>query len=500
MGERLGVGVTLVLTIEISRGALQSVMPICGELLWLEIFFLLNLAFTVISLLESTVVLGLAFATAENLLPPPLQFHKAFRGLLEFHKALRNSIRRYTPRVADATGDKSDGSSIAAQFSSYATEGESLAGFLLRSSMDVGGEVAATAAAKAKKAASEAAAVTGAARFAGMAANVVPAWRRRSLDEAPPGGASSGSNLQRVTPRMTGGGEARVPATPSDLKLHDLPAASVGEAATLLMRQSASHEDREPINVEPAVSAESMWSAAAAPPLEQPRLAPLRPLRTPPSLPKGMLPPGITQTTNARPPPVAVPPQPPPSPPGLEGRPAVAPVRAKPKRKWPWASTLSNEDDEHLIRFAVQPVPDLGLKLHHPSPTADASSELVGFTLTGPPEALSTLRLAAGIGTEQRLPSSLITGLISPIRPITHTHTDVMSSSSSSQIQVPKGTTSSILPLVTWHALLTRPPLVPRGRYDLLWLLVPLRHRRVRPRTCHAATECRLRAGRVRAA
>jgi hypothetical protein len=47
VGERLGVGVTLVLTIEISRASLQHVVPICGELLWLEMFFLLNLAFTV---------------------------------------------------------------------------------------------------------------------------------------------------------------------------------------------------------------------------------------------------------------------------------------------------------------------------------------------------------------------------------------------------------------------------------------------------------------------
>ena len=65
MGERLGVGVTLVLTIEISRGALQAVLPICGELLWLEMVFVLNLLFTIISLVESCVVLGLAFTFDE---------------------------------------------------------------------------------------------------------------------------------------------------------------------------------------------------------------------------------------------------------------------------------------------------------------------------------------------------------------------------------------------------------------------------------------------------
>ena len=50
MGERLGVGVTLVLTIEISRGSAQAVLPVCGELLWLEMIFLLNLIFTIVSL------------------------------------------------------------------------------------------------------------------------------------------------------------------------------------------------------------------------------------------------------------------------------------------------------------------------------------------------------------------------------------------------------------------------------------------------------------------
>ena len=40
--ERLGVGVTLVLTIEISRGSAQAVLPVCGELLWLEMIFLLQ--------------------------------------------------------------------------------------------------------------------------------------------------------------------------------------------------------------------------------------------------------------------------------------------------------------------------------------------------------------------------------------------------------------------------------------------------------------------------
>lgn len=69
VGERLGIGVTLVLTIEVSRGALQAVMPICGEWLWIEIFFFLNLIYTIASLLESCIVLGFAYCQEETLLP-----------------------------------------------------------------------------------------------------------------------------------------------------------------------------------------------------------------------------------------------------------------------------------------------------------------------------------------------------------------------------------------------------------------------------------------------
>ena len=100
-------------------------------------------------------------------------------------------------------------------------------------------------------------------------------------------------------------------------------------------------------------------------------------------------------------------------------------------------------EDEHLIRFAVQPVPGLSLELQPPSPSSDdVSSDLVEFTLTGPPEALSTLRTAAGLGPEERLPPSLRTGLTSPINPITLTTGDIVSSSVANKIQVPEGSKS----------------------------------------------------------
>ena len=129
VGERLGVGVTLVLTIEISRGALQEVVPICGELLWLETVFLLNLFFTVLSLIESAIVLGLAFATTETLLPQPIT------------NLLKMCGRRSRSRVGDLGGGE-----VAAAFKQYALQGESLAGFLLRSPTVIGGGAVNTAA------------------------------------------------------------------------------------------------------------------------------------------------------------------------------------------------------------------------------------------------------------------------------------------------------------------------------------------------------------------
>ena len=79
VGERLGFGVTLVLTTEVAKGALTAVMPVCGELLWVQLFYLLNLFFTSISLLESCLVLGLAYNTRPTLLP-----HGIFRHLLHY--------------------------------------------------------------------------------------------------------------------------------------------------------------------------------------------------------------------------------------------------------------------------------------------------------------------------------------------------------------------------------------------------------------------------------
>lgn len=72
VGERLGVGVTLVLVVEVAKATMASMIPVCGEMLWLEIFYLVNLVFTLASLLESIVVLSLAYQDAESILPTSL--------------------------------------------------------------------------------------------------------------------------------------------------------------------------------------------------------------------------------------------------------------------------------------------------------------------------------------------------------------------------------------------------------------------------------------------
>ena len=56
VGERLGLGVTLVLAIEFARLSLAANLPVCGEWLWLEMLFQLHFFFATFSLMESSVV------------------------------------------------------------------------------------------------------------------------------------------------------------------------------------------------------------------------------------------------------------------------------------------------------------------------------------------------------------------------------------------------------------------------------------------------------------
>ena len=65
-GERIGYGVTLLLAIEVSKVVIQELLPICGELLWVELFLKVNWAFCVLALLETLLVSHLAFTEREG--------------------------------------------------------------------------------------------------------------------------------------------------------------------------------------------------------------------------------------------------------------------------------------------------------------------------------------------------------------------------------------------------------------------------------------------------
>ena len=95
VGERLGVGVTLVLTIEFARLSLSSQLPVCGEWLWIELIFTINFFFAIISLLESCVVLAIAYNEAENLLP------KGFQDILTAAHGYVTHMGGRVARVAD---------------------------------------------------------------------------------------------------------------------------------------------------------------------------------------------------------------------------------------------------------------------------------------------------------------------------------------------------------------------------------------------------------------
>src|SRR6056297_1483310 len=66
VGERLGFGITMVLIVEVSKQTIQALVPICGELLWMELFFWVNFFATTFSLCESCLVLGIAYNRVEH--------------------------------------------------------------------------------------------------------------------------------------------------------------------------------------------------------------------------------------------------------------------------------------------------------------------------------------------------------------------------------------------------------------------------------------------------
>jgi len=65
-GERLGFGITILLAVMVNTIVVQEVLPVCGETLWIEMFLLLNLVFTVVALFESLVVVHVAFSKLDT--------------------------------------------------------------------------------------------------------------------------------------------------------------------------------------------------------------------------------------------------------------------------------------------------------------------------------------------------------------------------------------------------------------------------------------------------
>jgi len=55
---------------EIAKTLYGHMVPVCGELLWLELFSMLNFIFSIVALCETCVVLFLAWHTDPHLLPP----------------------------------------------------------------------------------------------------------------------------------------------------------------------------------------------------------------------------------------------------------------------------------------------------------------------------------------------------------------------------------------------------------------------------------------------
>lgn len=101
VGERLGFGITLVLVVEVSKQTIASLLPICGELLWMELFFWINFLACVLALLERCPVLAhLTARRARNHLhpcvnplrsSPPIRAPCAAVSCSHSHTAGRNS-------------------------------------------------------------------------------------------------------------------------------------------------------------------------------------------------------------------------------------------------------------------------------------------------------------------------------------------------------------------------------------------------------------------------
>jgi len=80
VGERLGYGITLILATEVFKLVVDEVVPVCGELLWIDLFTNVCSIFCFISLAESCVCLAVAFNTPSTGLN--LLSYKELRALI----------------------------------------------------------------------------------------------------------------------------------------------------------------------------------------------------------------------------------------------------------------------------------------------------------------------------------------------------------------------------------------------------------------------------------
>ena len=112
IGERLGFGITMVLVMEVAKQTLATLLPICGELLWVDLFVTSSEFVCLISLLETCVVLALSYYTEEHLVPPWIT--KSFESIIALIRIPQNAQpTSMSPESCLILGAAADGESSA---------------------------------------------------------------------------------------------------------------------------------------------------------------------------------------------------------------------------------------------------------------------------------------------------------------------------------------------------------------------------------------------------
>ena len=69
VGERLGYGITLILASQFSKAIVMELVPVCDEVVWIDLFHLVNELFTFLALFEAVAVLSFHWYQGEHLFP-----------------------------------------------------------------------------------------------------------------------------------------------------------------------------------------------------------------------------------------------------------------------------------------------------------------------------------------------------------------------------------------------------------------------------------------------